>query len=209
MDKDSSDTDKDSIIKELRTENAKLLERLEIDPGGTDKIDTKNMQMHRELAERSGSVHIHSHLVGFLYDLMRDHLSPGKVEMLVRNALDPDITYCNGWLAQYAEDVAKRLGDKPLRLKKDETAFTTSNLRPTFMDRAVAGLIAEADLSDVFAAEIDLWHESKQTIPPVQLHEWLGITREDYAKWIEATDATQADRHLRDLVALAKGGNHD
>jgi hypothetical protein len=64
------------------------------------------------LRKRSGQVNINSRLVSFLYDLMRDHLPPGKVEELVQNAEDvPDVTYTNGWLAKYAEDLSNRLKD--------------------------------------------------------------------------------------------------
>lgn len=64
------------------------------------------------LRERSGQVQVNSRLVSFLYDLMRDHLPPGKVEELVQNAEDvPDVAYTNGWLAKYAEDLSNRLKD--------------------------------------------------------------------------------------------------
>ena len=58
---------------------------------------------------RSGQVNFDDRLTSFLYELMRDHLPAGKVEELVRNSADPDVAYTNGWLAQYANDLAKRL----------------------------------------------------------------------------------------------------
>ena len=61
------------------------------------------------MCERSGKVQYNSRLVGFLYDLMRGHLPPGVVEKLLAQQAEPDIVYTNGWLAQYANDVAKRL----------------------------------------------------------------------------------------------------
>ena len=65
------------------------------------------------LRQRSGTVTINSKLVSFLYDLMRDHLPPGTVEELVRASEDePEVTYTNGWLAKYAEDLANRLKDQ-------------------------------------------------------------------------------------------------
>lgn len=59
-------------------------------------------------------------LVSFLYELMRDHVPPGIVEgILVRdekcgvgnngNAGDYKLSMCNGYLGNYAEDVADRL----------------------------------------------------------------------------------------------------
>jgi hypothetical protein len=62
------------------------------------------------LRQRSGHVVISSRLVSFLYQLMRDHVPPGIVEELVIESEDePEITYTNGWLAKYAEDLAGRL----------------------------------------------------------------------------------------------------
>jgi len=62
-----------------------------------------------ELRVRSGEVNVECRLTSFLYTLMRDHLPPGTVEELVRGSNDPDVAYTNGWLAKYAEDLAKRL----------------------------------------------------------------------------------------------------
>lgn len=61
------------------------------------------------LFERSDCVHCTSALVSFLYDLMRDHLPAGTVERLVREAVPGTTTYTNGWLANYASDLAQRL----------------------------------------------------------------------------------------------------
>lgn len=59
----------------------------------------------------SGEVDSNDPLVGFLYDLMRDHLPVGVVEKLVRDAGDGSVplAFTNGWLAQVAMDQAKRL----------------------------------------------------------------------------------------------------
>lgn len=65
------------------------------------------------LRERSGSINIDSRLVSFLYELMRDHLPAGVVEEIVLASEDESaVTYTNGWLAKYAEDLALRLKDK-------------------------------------------------------------------------------------------------
>lgn len=48
-------------------------------------------------------------LVSFLYDLMRDHVTPGVVEKLVL-ASPPGMTkFTNGYLANYAKELAARL----------------------------------------------------------------------------------------------------
>lgn len=65
------------------------------------------------IRQASGMVRIDSNLVGFLYVLMRDHLTPGVIEEIVNNhCQDSDNLYCNGWLAKYAEYVATRLKEK-------------------------------------------------------------------------------------------------
>jgi hypothetical protein len=44
---------------------------------------------------------------------MRDHLPTGTVEEIVRaSEQESEVIYTNGWLAQYAEDLANRLKDK-------------------------------------------------------------------------------------------------
>jgi hypothetical protein len=70
------------------------------------------------LRARSGCVNVHSRLVSFLYELMRDEVTPGRVEELVRNSSDPDGIYTNGFLANYAIDIARRLGDDPKKNPK-------------------------------------------------------------------------------------------
>lgn len=91
------------------------------------------------LRRRSGNVYTRNPLVVFLYDLMRDYVLPGDIESImmalapdggvvdfmreVSAFLEPDalqnllqatagektVIFCNGYLAQYAVDVAKRL----------------------------------------------------------------------------------------------------
>mgnify|MGYP001558408865 CR=1 FL=1 len=61
------------------------------------------------LRERSGRVDATSKLVSFLYTLMRDHVTPGVVEVLVRDAQVTPVEFTNGHLARYAQDIADRL----------------------------------------------------------------------------------------------------
>lgn len=70
--------------------------------------DHDNAEMHK----RSGKVHATDPLIALLYDLLRDHVKPGDMEMLVRDACLYDTAtkvYSNGWLAKFAEDIAFRL----------------------------------------------------------------------------------------------------
>lgn len=66
-------------------------------------------QHNMELRKASGEVDIESKLVAFLYTLMRDHMQPGDVESLVRDSQVAECYYTNGWLAKYAEYLAKKL----------------------------------------------------------------------------------------------------
>lgn len=61
------------------------------------------------LKETSGKVHIRGKLTGFLYELMRDHVTPGTVQHILMDSYDPDVHYTNGFLANYAHFVAKQL----------------------------------------------------------------------------------------------------
>jgi hypothetical protein len=64
------------------------------------------------LRERSGQVRSDDPLVSFLYQLMRDHLASGVVEGLMGDAEKQPILFTNGWLANYAKDIAERLRKK-------------------------------------------------------------------------------------------------
>lgn len=66
---------------------------------------------------RSGNVRDDRPLVAFLYLLIRDHVVPGAIEeMMGELDAQPDgatVQYTNGWMAEYAQDVAERLGAGP------------------------------------------------------------------------------------------------
>lgn len=67
------------------------------------------MSENHDLRKRSGEVNSDSKVVSFLYELLRDHLPAATVEELVRNSSVERVHYTNGWLAQYAKDLAIRL----------------------------------------------------------------------------------------------------
>jgi len=65
-----------------------------------------------QLKIRSGNVYSDDKLVAFIYELLRDYLPVSDVEMCVRNSTGPgteEFNFCNGYLADYAKDIAKRL----------------------------------------------------------------------------------------------------
>lgn len=65
-----------------------------------------------EMRNETNNIVLHGHLRAFIYNLMRDNLPCGVVEQMVmnleENAAD-EYYYTNGWLAQYADNIASRL----------------------------------------------------------------------------------------------------
>ena len=73
-----------------------------------------NKERCAKMHERSGDIHSDDPIVGFLYILMRDYIPTGTIENIMIDHVEgksKDCVYTNGWLAQYAMDVAKRLAD--------------------------------------------------------------------------------------------------
>lgn len=67
-------------------------------------------KINNQIRDDSNCIIINDKLVSFLYEIIRDHLPPGKVEEIVKNSeFEGDTKYSNGWLAKYAEYLAKRL----------------------------------------------------------------------------------------------------
>lgn len=87
-----------------------------------------SLQQEEQLRTRSGRVVFPGdRLTSFLYDLLRDDVSPGRLERLVRDAA-PDCSYTNGYLANYARDAADRLRDTPQAELVDEDIGKASPL---------------------------------------------------------------------------------
>ena len=65
------------------------------------------------MVKESGNVKSEDPLVCFLYLLMRNELACGKVENIMVDLEKTDnatqFEFCNGWLAEYAKNIAKRL----------------------------------------------------------------------------------------------------
>lgn len=66
----------------------------------------------KHLVDRSGRITSDDKLVLLLYRLLRDHVLPADLEEIVMD-IERDnnkhYTFSNGWLAQYAEDILKRI----------------------------------------------------------------------------------------------------
>jgi len=72
-----------------------------------------NMPEHcLRMRAASGRIDSRRKLVSFLYILARDHMTVGAIEGLWINHVEPDrgkSMFTNGWLAQWADDLADRL----------------------------------------------------------------------------------------------------
>jgi hypothetical protein len=68
---------------------------------------------NKSMRARSGEVNDRRFLVGFLYVLARDELPVGRIEELYdrfRPTEGVECMFTNGWLANWAKDMADRLG---------------------------------------------------------------------------------------------------
>ncbi len=69
--------------------------------------------MNKGLKERSGEIVSDDPLVAFVYLLLRDHLTAGDVEELMKACEEGDgFEFTNGFVAGHAIDVARRLQSK-------------------------------------------------------------------------------------------------
>ena len=67
----------------------------------------------KEMRKKSGSVTDNRPLVSFLYELLRDHMPAGDVEIMLRHVEQEipnlPVRFTNGYLAKYAKLLADRL----------------------------------------------------------------------------------------------------
>lgn len=90
--------------------NSKKSNKLPKELSFLERKDSHYKKINAGVKKRSGEVNHKGYLVAFLYQLMRDELTPGVIEKIARDAtLDSECEYSNGWLANYAKDLANRL----------------------------------------------------------------------------------------------------
>lgn len=63
----------------------------------------------KRMRQRSGQVDSRDPLVAFLYGLARDYVTSGQIEDLMKDVEPGNVEFSNGWLANYAKDLAARL----------------------------------------------------------------------------------------------------
>jgi len=75
-----------------------------------EKEHTDKFLDFNNISNESGNVVIKSRLVSFIYVLLRDYITPGKIEDIIsNNTSNKRVKYSNGWLAKYAENISNRL----------------------------------------------------------------------------------------------------
>lgn len=85
------------------------------------ELDDADWLMNNALRKESGERRYNDPLVSFMYHLIRDHLPAGVVEGLVwRSIKGADALYSNGWLADYANNIATRLKTPSSEVPADE-----------------------------------------------------------------------------------------
>lgn len=77
-----------------------------------EELEKDNEFMTKIMKKASGEINDSSDLVCFIYLLGRDYLPLGTIEEIMNNNLKKKEAlqfFTNGWLAQYAKNVAERL----------------------------------------------------------------------------------------------------
>jgi len=72
---------------------------------------TNQAMTNNEMREITGFVK-GDKLDGFIYTLLRDHITPGKMEAIVMDCEqggNSEVVFTNGYLAQYAKMIKERL----------------------------------------------------------------------------------------------------
>jgi hypothetical protein len=116
------------------------------------------MKRTEELRAESGTVTYTDPLTSFFYQLLRDHMTAGDVEKIVSDIVQEagkDVTFTNGWLAKYANNLADTLRNaETLNLKGSLTKIwqeeTPVPEKPA-VKKTVKDEIIDSDLSAVKA----------------------------------------------------------
>ena len=107
------------MAKKINFDKLSKAETFEIFEQARKALDAKqNDENVKRMRKASGNINDDRTLVCFLYLLMRDAVTPGKMEQIllsISNINDKDtplkdkFQLTNGWLAQYAQDIADRI----------------------------------------------------------------------------------------------------
>lgn len=134
----------------------------------TEKKQQLDETMGR-MREASGRVTSTDPLVSFLYILLRDHLTPGKLEdiLLAQGPHSGESVYSNGWLANYCKNIAERLKEPTPQFgisfdltvwEKEGQVYATPKTK-VFVDGKQMG----------FLDRVKLEASSKQALPTIEI----------------------------------------
>jgi hypothetical protein len=84
-------------------------------PANEGQLETRESDPVLRMREESGTVKTDDKLVMFLYLLARDWVPTGTIDEIVDYKVPASGTFTNGWLAQWAQDVVKRLHGEPFK----------------------------------------------------------------------------------------------
>lgn len=71
---------------------------------------TAEVTQEATIRKRSGEINSDDKLVAFLYIILRDHVLPSDIEQIFKFKMgEGTAQFSNGFLAKYADDIAKRL----------------------------------------------------------------------------------------------------
>jgi hypothetical protein len=99
----------------------------------TESDDIKRMR------DASGAiVSSDKEVVRFIYLLGRDHMGLGTIEQIMDSISSETVIYTNGWLAQYAKDVANRLNPLNPVPKPDEEMIKWRDNKIESLNNAIA-----------------------------------------------------------------------
>jgi hypothetical protein len=148
-----------------------------------------------ELREISGKIAYADPLTSFFYQIIRDELPAGTVEKIVQQVIEEPADGClfiNGWLAQYARNLAETLLNAHNDgLKKElEQVFTDSTLKGAF-DVAVPPNIKVPGLGDTSLQSEDIAQLEKEVIAACEQN---GITSEAVSNFDEAKDMIETQK---------------
>lgn len=134
----------------------------------------------RTATERAGATRVSNNMVTITKD-DTPHSVVGKVNALLRDVLHVELSFCA------AESLSEASFSLRPALASTGAARTKAAARglpySSFASRLVRGAV-RASLLDAF---IERWHNAGH-VKDVKLHEYLGLTREEYLSWVETND---------------------
>lgn len=84
------------------------------------------------LKDDSGTIYYSDPLTSFIYELLRDHITCGAMESLVRNIIvesGKEVVFTNGWLAQYSNNVANTIRNASKEKQYDDADEVWRNFK--------------------------------------------------------------------------------